>query len=119
MGLVAKDEVNAQGNGDSVYPEHLVDVGFEFFLLVVLLEGVAAGDDAVAVGDDASGAIVDQYLGGDDEDFLGQTPGVDQGFSSLGGVFDDVDHVAQIDHVGWGVGNIGSKVRIPTGASEP
>ena len=49
---------------------------------------------------------------------MGQTPGVDQRFPALGGVFDDVDHIAQIDHIGWGVGNIGLKVRIPAGTGE-
>ncbi len=85
-------------------------------MLVVLLESIAAGDNAVAVGNDASGAIVNQHLGGDDEHLLSQTPGVDQRFASFGGIFDDVDDVAQVHHVGWGVRNIGPKVGIPPSA---
>ncbi len=83
---VAEDDVDSGGHGDGLdrlvrgpintdflgsAVEDLVDVSFEFFLLVVLLEGVAAGDDAVFVGHPASVAVVDEDLGGDDEEALG------------------------------------------------
>jgi hypothetical protein len=47
--LIAKDEIDAQGYGDGVYPQDLVNVDLQFFLLKIFLKGVAPGDDAVAV----------------------------------------------------------------------
>jgi hypothetical protein len=114
LGFIAKDKVDAQGDGNGIHLQHLVDVGFEFFLFVVFLEGVAAGDDAVAVGDHSSGAVIDQHLGSDDENFLGQVPGVDQGFPPLGGVFDDIDDIAQVHHIRLGVGGHRGESRGPS-----
>ena len=57
--VVAEDEVDAEGDGDGVYVEDLIDVGFEFLLLIVFLKGVDAGDDAVVVEDFSANTIVD------------------------------------------------------------
>lgn len=118
MGVVAEDEVDAEGDGDGVYVEDLVDVGFEFLLLVIFLEGVDAGNNAVVVEDFSANAIVDEDLGGDDEEFVGEAPGVYEGGASFIGIFDDVDDVAEVDDVGGMRFGVWAIMRIPAGTGE-
>jgi len=68
--------------------------GFEEFL-----EGVAAGDEAVAVGGDFIVGFLAGDEGGDEEGAAGVLPGVDEGIDAFGGVFDDVEDEAEVDDV--------------------
>jgi hypothetical protein len=49
---------------------------------------------------------------------LGQAPGVEQGLAAFGGVFNDVDDVADIHHIGGHLGLVGAKVGVPAAAGE-
>ena len=50
---------------------------------------------------------------------MGEAPGLEQGLAAFGGVFDDVDGVADIHHIGGHLELVGAKVGVPAAASEP
>ncbi len=118
LGVVAEDEVDAEGDGDGIYVEDLIDVGFEFLLVIIFLEGVDAGDDAVVIEDFAANSIVDENLGGDDEEFVGEIPSVEECGAAFIGVFDDVDDVTEVNDVGGMAFGVGAIVGIPAGTAE-
>jgi hypothetical protein len=118
-GLVLEDVEDAQVGGQRLGAELLLEVGLQLGLLVELLEGAAAGEDAVAELDGAVSAAGDVDLGGDDQQAAGELPGVAQGGGAFGGVLDDVEHEAEIHYVGGLERGVGTEDRVPAGSRDP
>ncbi len=50
---------------------------------------------------------------------MGQGLGIQQGLAAFGGIFNDVDNVADIHHISGHLGLVGTEVGIPAAAGEP
>ena len=97
--LVAEDVEDAGRGGDAAGVEGAVDPGPQLVLGVVLLEGVGAGEDPVAVLAGSGAALFPVETRGDDERFVCEPPCVLERVRSLAGVFDHVDDIADVDDV--------------------
>lgn len=98
-GGVSENVVDAGCGGGRRCVQDGFDPRLEFFGGVELLDGRGVGESAVAVGSARPGAGVPRESGGHDEDGPGQPPGFGEGLGLLGGVFDDIDDVAEVDDV--------------------
>ncbi len=56
-------------------------------------------------------------MSGNKQDFLSEFPGFEQSLAAFGGIFDNVDHVTEINNIGWNVGIVRLVVRVPASAS--
>lgn len=105
--------------GHAVNPERPVNPPPELVLAEELLERPRGGEDPVPMWTSAHPVGIPDETRGDDEDGLGETPSGAQSVGPFDGVFDDVDHVAEVHHVGVQAGGVRPVRRIPTSRRNP
>ena len=97
---IAEDEADAGCDGDRARVEHRLDVGPELVLGVVLLEGVPGRADAVLVGVEPLALALVAEHDADDQNLAGQVVCCAERFPALPGIFDHVEHEAEVDYGG-------------------
>ena len=119
LGLVAEHVEDARRGGDGRSAEHELDPRSKLLLREELLEGAPAGHDAVALEVDGGVRRLPVEPGRHDEHLAGQRPGGGEDDQAIVRVFDHVDHVAEIHHVGGGALFVGKEGRVPARHGDP
>jgi hypothetical protein len=100
VGGVAEDQVDAEADGHGFGVQGVFEQRLDFGGVEEFLEGVAAGEDAIAEGLDVVVGFLAGDEGGDEQQRGGCVPGIEQGLDAFGRVFDDVEDEAEVHHIG-------------------
>src|SRR2546430_7733350 len=100
VGRVAEHVEDAWRSGEWLSSKGLLDPCRQFGLLIKLLKCAIGGNDPVAERLSCQVASVPNQPGGYHEQPLGERPSGPQSLHAFGLILDDVDDVAEVNHVG-------------------